>query len=261
MADVADDAIDLIPSDKYDLDTEEPGDTDNEVVAKDFVEQVNQVCDKMVQKEDGTWELPKGNYSPELRYAAVSEKRRRDAQSALGKTQHELKTTKAEADALRNRFKSKATVNLSKEEQEELEELKYSDPDAWRVKMNELEQRAAQETDDELRITSEEVSLNAELDRRVELLADFQKANPELEITDDVIFNEVPPRITNKLKSGEIPFETFLEEVKDYLVKGKAIYNEELDTTTNLGKLGGGDHPSKAASDRDIVASYKNETF
>lgn len=262
MDDEAEDAIDLIPSEEYGLESEEQANAEESATtAQDFVEQVNQVCDNMVQSEDGTWELPEGDYSPELRYAAVSEKRRRDAQSALGKTQHQLKTTKAEADALRNRLKGKATITLTTAEQEELEELKFSDPDAWRVKMNELEQRATQEAENELQLTSEEVTLNAEVDRREELLTQFIEANPELELTDDVIFNEIPPRITNKLKSGELEFEAFLDEAKEYLTKGRVIGNEELDTPTNLGALGGSDTPSKAASEGDIVTSYDKEIF
>jgi glutaredoxin 2 len=205
--------------------------------------------------------LPEGEYSDELRYAAVSEKRRREIQSALDKSQHTLKTIEAEKEALKKKFKGKAQITLSAEETEELEELKFSDPDAWRVKMNEFETRAANEYQTELAEVSKEVEFQSELARREQVLDQFNTENPDFQITEEVVANDIPPRITNKLKEGKITFEDFLVEAKTYLSKGKTVHMEKTPGQPDLGKLGGSDKASASAVAGDIAASYNAEVF
>ena len=262
MSDAADKAIvpdaddGLLPLDEPEVKTNP--DTSSK---QDFVEQVNATVSQLIEQEDGTWDLPEGDFSPELRYAVVSEKRRRNAQSALDKAQHTVKTTKAEAEALRARLKGKVTLSISAEDQEALDELKYADPDAWRVKMNELEQRAASDTDSELAKVADEVSFNSEIERRSEVLAKFNEENSDSPITDEVIMNDIPPRITAKLKAGTIAFEDFLVEVSTYLKTGKVIVKEEILDQPNLSAIGGSDKAAKSAVDKDIATSYDNEIF
>ena len=227
-----------------------------------FVEQVNNAVGNLVEQEDGSFALPEDTeYSDELRYATVSEKRRRDSQSALNKSQHALKTTKAETEALRKRLQGTAKVTLSTEEAEELEELKFSDPDKWRTRMNELETRAATEFNNELAEVTDQVGLDSEIERRVTLLDQFNKENPDSQITETVVANDVPPRITTKLAEGKITFEDFLVEVKTYLGKGKAVKQEKTSGQPDLGELGGGDKASEHAVLTDADSSYENEIF
>jgi hypothetical protein len=226
-----------------------------------FVDQVNTVVGALVQQADGSWELGEGEYSDELRYAAVSEKRRRDAQSALGKSQHALNTTKAEVEALRKRLKSTAQVTLSPDEAEALEELKYADPEAWRVKMNELDIRAASEFDSELAKVTDEVTFGSELERRKYVLEQFNKENPDSQITEEVVANDVPPRISSKLEKGEVTFEEFLAEVQAYLGKTKVVKKEKVLGQPDLGKLGGGSTADSNAIATDAATSYAKAIF
>lgn len=226
-----------------------------------FAEQVNEVTNAMTQGEDGKWVLPEGEHSPELKYAAVSEKRRRDAQSALGKTQHSLQATELERDALKTRLTSKAQITISAEEQEELDELKFKDPESWRTKMNELEQRATEQTQTELAEVSNSVTQEAELIRRKQVLAEFETEHPGFQIDDDVIANDIPPRITNKLANDEVTFEQFLQEAYTYLSKDKVIVNEEVNEEPDLNNIGGSHTPSKTAQAKDMTTSYDNEIY
>ena len=66
------------------------------------------------------------------------EKRFKDTQAAYTKAQQKLKETEAKAKVLEEL--SKPRVELPKEVAEELDDLKYKDPDAWRLKLAALEQ-------------------------------------------------------------------------------------------------------------------------
>lgn len=226
-----------------------------------FAEQVNKVVGDMVQKEDGTWELPEGEFSDELKYAVVSEKRRRDMQSVLGKTQHELALSNKEREALKTRLTERVQINMSAEEQEEMQELKFSDPDKWRERMNTYEQRAKEELENELGEVKTTVTKETELERRQRVLDEFNAANPDLQITDEVIAYDVPPRITKKLEDGTISFDEFLGEVKDYLSRGKVIKKEKTLDQPNLNDLGGSDKAEEDAIQKDITTSYAKEIY
>ena len=232
--------------------------------APTFADAVNDAVKDLVEQEDGSFALPEdGDYSPEMRYAVVSEKRRRDLQSTLGKSQHAKKTTDLENKALKEKLKGKVELKLTPEQATELNELKFSDPDAWREEMNKLESSASQEFNTELAEVNTEVTQESELERRQEVLDEFNASLSEDEqITQDVVSNDVPPRITNKLEAGEITFEEFLAEVKTYTSKGKVIQNEELGTKQpDLSKSGGTSSANDATVEADIVESYKTELF
>ena len=226
-----------------------------------FFEQVNEVVGTMEQSEDGTWDLPEGDYSDELRYAAGSEKRRRDIQSSNGKLEHKLTTMELENKALKEKLQGTAQPTLSAEETAELDELKFSDPEAWRVRMNELDTRAASQLTYDLAEVSNEVTRESEITRRQKVLDQFNSENPDTQITQELVTNDVPPRITKKLEDGKISFEEFLDEVKTYVTKGKVVKNETVAKQPNLGEIGGTAEADANAVNQDMTTSYKDEIF
>lgn len=230
--------------------------------SKDFASQVNDLASQMVYNE-GTkvFDLPEGEYSPELKTATMSEKRRRDTQGALSKSQQKLAASQAENKALRKRAVSSAPLIISAEVQQELSDLKFSDPDAWRTRINELEQEANVKTQEELDTIAKDTSQQGELERRKDVMIEFVRENPEFVLNNEVLENDVPPRITNKLKEGKITFEAFLEEVHVYLSTDKIVNTKEVDRVPNLSDVGGDAHISKPAMDKDIITSYANETY
>jgi len=188
------------------------------------------------------------------------EKRFKDTQSAYTKSQQELKAAKAKLEALEKLTAPK--VELDEQTKQELESLKYEDPDAWRVKMNQLETEAHRKHKDTLDEAGRIAAQQAELERRKQVLADFNVSHPELVITDETIQYDVPPRITQKLEKGEVSFETYLEEVAEFLQAPKVIGdgNKTLNQP-NLNKVGGDDTPTDGAVQKDIVKDYKNIVF
>lgn len=188
-----------------------------------------------------------------------AEKRRRDTQAAYTRGQQELKMLKAEREALEKQI---GTLNLTVKQDEELEDLKFKDPDAWRQRINELEQEAVASRQQAISQATAEARRQAELERRAQVLQEFNAEHPELQITDEVIANDIPPRITNKLERGEVTFEEFLEEAKSYLETPKKVASGETPPPEpDLGKVGGRDTASEQAVSEDIVASYQNEVY
>ena len=160
---------------------------------------------------------------PTLLYAAKAEKRRRDNQGAYTRSQQELKKTQLLSQKMAETLESELLNILPSDKAYELEELKHQDPDAWRVKLTELETARKAQIQEQLRTIEQEAGNKSELEIRVEQLKAFQESNPDIKLTDEVIENDIPPRITKKLESGKISFGEFLEECGNYLKAGKVI--------------------------------------
>lgn len=188
------------------------------------------------------------------------EKRYKDTQAAYTKSQQELKAAKAQVDVLEKL--TTPQIQIDAETQRELDDLKYSDPDAWRTKMNNLELEARTKHQSTLSTAAQQAAMQAELERRTQVLDEYNRSHPGYEITDEVIQLDVPTRITKKLESGEISFDNFLTEVKDFLYAPKKVgtANKALGQP-NLGNIGGGDTPSDTAVTLDIAANYKNIAY
>ena len=179
--------------------------------------------------------------------AKKAEQRRRDTQAAYTKSQQELAATRAQLKVM----KDIGGPTLDQDKLAELEDLKFSDPDAWYKAKLALESEAHNSFQSKLAEASES-------EVRLAKLEEFKATHPGFELTDD----DIPPRIAKKLASGQVSFDEFLQETYDYLVTPKVIgdANKTLEQP-NLGKVGGGITPSAAATSKDIVSSYKNEVY
>jgi len=187
------------------------------------------------------------------------EKRFKDTQSAYTKSQQALKEAQAKLEALEKLTVPR--VELDEATKTELETLKYENPDAWRVKVNQLEEEARRKHQETLTEAGRQAALQAEMERRAQVLEEFNKSH-NIQITDEVIQYDVPPRISAKLEKGEIDFETYLEEVHNYLVTPKVVGDgNKVPNQPNLNKVGGDDKPSNSAVGKDIAANYKNIVF
>lgn len=206
-------------------------------------------------------ETKKLDATPETTNSGVDfEKRFKDTQGAFTKSQQELKATRAKLEALEKL--TAPTVELDSQTKEELDSLKYKDPEAWRAKINSLEEEAKRKHNEMLSEAGKQAALQAELESRAQILNDFNASHPDMQITDEVIQYDVPPRITKKLEQGEVSFEAYLEEVSNYLQAPKVVGdgNKTLEQP-NLGKVGGDEKPSDGAVKADIVKDYKNIVF
>ena len=233
-------------------------DTDTkEQVTLTLGQQANEILRGAQTDASGNIILPEGTPT-ELREFVQTEKMRRDTQSAYTKGQQENATLKAENEALLAKVGS---ASISPADQQRLDELKYNDPDAWYAEKQRLEADARKRGTDSVqdtlavaRKTAEQHYQEQEMKRREKILVDFT-ANSGLKLTEDMINNDVPPRIQNKLKEG-MEFGAWLYEVAEYLKAPKAVENEKIENVTNIGTAG-----SQASNDTEEVADYGSDTI
>jgi len=229
-----------------------------------FSSTVAEVVAGITRGEDGKYVIP-SDVPKEVRFAAITEKRRRDTQSEFTKVAQKAKALEAENTALKKRAIANVKIDLTPEQKEELDDLRFSDPDEWRKKMNALERNALgeqqQKLDEEMGQVSADILNKEELKRRETVLKEFLQEHSGFQLDDDVIKNDIPPRITKRLETGDISFEAFLQEVYDYTKTGKVVKQEEVRQQPNLSKAGGGTTLDKHAETTDIVLSYNKEVF
>ena len=225
-----------------------------------FGQKVNELVNKTTRDEAGKLVLPEGLSEAE-QFAVRSEIRQRDTRSAYTKDRQRIKQLEAENATLANNWEQDYVKNLTTAQQSELEELKHSDPDAWRTKITELETSAKSQYQEKRQKVTEEATFASEEERRAQVFADFQTANPDLVINDEVIDNDIPPRYTKQLEKGEVTFEEYLDNVKNYLETGKVVQGTEAPKEPNLNKVGGGATPAEAAVSADAANSYQDEIF
>ena len=238
--------------------------TQKSVPVEEQVKEALKVLTEIEDKEKQKEELSK--FDDAIVYAARAEKRRRDTQAAYTKAQQEAIAAKKEKEALENLIAEELekSLDLSPEQREELEELKLVDPDEWRQKLNELEKQQKtlkrQKIKELTEKAKQEATTEFELQRRKEILDEFQRTHPDVEITDEVIANEVPPKYTRELEQGKISFEEFLEKVYGFLKSGKTVVQQKASKKPDLSKTPGGSTPGEAAPE-DVFEMWQKETF
>ncbi len=201
------------------------------------------------------------------KHVVRAEKRQRDAQSELGRTQAKLR----ESDAVNGVLMDTASTmvpddfQLSDDEITALNKLKTNDPDKYRLEVNALEAKAkeAQTTKlSELTKKAAEDATSAHVTKnRVTVLAEFRDANPDLVITDDVLINDVPPRFLKGVQDGDYTYGEYLEKVKTYVGTGKKAPEGNEGDPHNIHKMSGSHTPGKKAAEKAGQDSYAKMTF
>ncbi len=227
-----------------------------------YDEAVNEALKGATTDDKGKVAYPEGT-SEEVQYMANLEKRRRDTQTSL---QDEKKITKqltSENTKMADAWGSEVSKTLTPEQQTELEELKHTDPELWREKLNEHEETNKDKFKEKRESIKKEATEETELEQRTRLLTEHNEANPDYQLTDEVIANDLPPRISNKLKNGDVSFEEFLSEANAFLGTPKVVGDagEKPPADIDLDDAGGSETPPASAVDANIAESYKNETY
>lgn len=227
-----------------------------------FEQTVNETVAGMMKGDNGKWQFAEGSeLSDQVKFAAKTERRRRDQEGAYTKQMEEVAALKAMNEQLTAKVKTKPSASISDEQAQELDNLKFEDPDAWRAKLNEYDTQASKQLQEELVKMEQESSKQAEVERRKIVLAQFNAQNPQLNLTDEVIIDNVPPRIIKQLETGEIAFDDFLAKAKTYITTPKVLDSGTvLAAEPNMGQLQGSANPNvdnQLGSDD----SYENEVF
>ena len=225
-----------------------------------FEEKVNTLVGSMEKDEAGKWQVP-GELDEPTAFAVMAERRRRDTQASFTQNQQMLKALETENSTLAELLESGAATSLTEEQKEELEDLKQTDPEQWRTKLNEHETAHKAELANKREEARNKGQQESELTRRERLLSEFNEANPNIQLTDDVVDLELPGKFKKQLDNGEATFEEFLANAKAFLSKGKAVDKGDPLADKSLSNAGGGSTPSKEALNADITESYASEIY
>lgn len=220
--------------------------------------------DTATGQSDNSADKQAANQDENVDYKAlyeIEQKRRKDTQAAFTKSQQALKQREAENRLLQEKAKQ-ALMTVDPETAKRLDELKYADPEAWRAEMNNIEAKKTAEFNDQLTAEGRKAAWENELDRRAQVLKDFNASHPGFSLNDEIIANDVPKRIFARLEKGEVDFETFLVESHEFLTGKKVVHaGDSVLNQPNLNSVGGGGKPSDSSTEKDIMKSYKDEVY
>ncbi len=227
------------------------GTNDSQETQQTLDEQINEVM--ATADENGKLTFDEG-VDPLFKRACVNEQKARQHQAHFTKSRQENASLKATNEVLNTQLTNGS--QLSAEQADELEDLKHIDPEAWYVKKQQYEKEALATQTGQLKELTDEASQKAlselTLNERQSQLAEFQERTG-LTLTDDVMQNDIPPRIQAKMAT--MPFADYLATVATYLGKGKKVKDtDEGVNQTNLEKLNGG---SNGGQGRDYASTAK----
>ena len=230
--------------------------------------EISELVTKHVNNLDDKGKLQLPDDMPDWQKHVIrSEKRQRDAQSELGKTQGKLRESEAVNGVLMDKAGTMIpeSFQLSEDEINKLDALKRNDPEKYRLEVNALEAKAKEAQTLHLgeitKKAAEDATTSQVAKNRLSVLQDFREANPELVITDDVLVNDVPPRFLTGVTNGEYDYPTYLTMVKEYVQTGKAAQQSNAGDQHNLSDMAGGNKPGKKAAENAGKNDYKKMTF
>lgn len=222
--------------------------------------QVNEAIANRVEV-DGKMQFA-ADLDPMLQYAANAEVRRRDTQSSYTKTQQKNLALESENEHLASTWEQEVAGSLTSEQQSELDELKHTDIELWRTKINEYESGNSTRVRTKRAEIKDTIVKETELQQRTRLIEEYNTANPDLALTDDVIDNDIPPRITKELADGNISFAEYIDKCSTFLSKGKVIHpGEAAPSEVDLSKAAGNNTPDATAVAQAATDSYSKEIY
>ena len=233
-----------------------PKDKPEDVV--DYQAEVNRLLKETKVTDDGKFEYP-ADTPAWAKVAIANEKKFRDTQSSFTKAAQEKKLLEAELNALKGKLAE--VTALTQEQQQELEQLKLTDPEAYFDKRTEYEAEASKKFDTEITEVREKTAEQLELERREQYLEDFNRGR-EKPITQELIDSEVPVKFYKQLENNEVTFEEFLSNVANYVDTPKVVgKKEDVADVTNLSEIAGGTMPSKEKQYDNLAEDYANLVF
>lgn len=228
-----------------------------------FADSIDTAIKGATKNDEGKTVYPEGT-DDNVIHAAGLEQRRRDTQSALTKEKESTTRLTAENTKLADSWQQDVAKTLTSDQRTELEELKHTDPEAWRSKLNTYEAENVAEFGKRRKTIAVDAGKETEEQSRKRLLEEHNLANPTHALTDDVIENDLPPRILKKLEKGDITFAEFLDEANIYLGKKKVVAgdpNAKAPNSPDLSDAGGSDKPTKESVEKSATESYKGEIY
>lgn len=233
------------------------------------------ISEKLVKHEDGTYgglkevdgkqvpiklgeALKQLNLSEDKALAVTAEVRRRGTERAFT----EINKAKIELEAELEVYKSlvPTDLNISAEKQEQLDVLKYENPDKWFEEMSalkaELQNSFKEQTEKAISEAKQQALVNDSIEARSKTLEEFN-ASVSTPLTDEQLQFDIPPRLLKQVESGDLTFKEMLHKAHEYINGPKRVTNPDMVDEPSFNHTPGGINPNKA-SGVDIAKSYEN---
>jgi hypothetical protein len=181
-----------------------------------------------------------------LKAAVASAKSFRDTQASYTRSQQKLKAMEAELQAMRQQIAQEAPkLVLTPEEQAQLDDLKFKDPDKWYQVMKNIEEKGAAHLDEKFGKVREQVEAEQVVEERKRLLAEFNTGR-EKQLTPEQLELEVPGKWIQEVVEGKLPFDDFLDRAYTFIYNEKVVEpTPKPPKTTDLNAGGGSSTPQK----------------
>lgn len=187
-----------------------------------FQEKVKQVLSNANVNDEGKYELP-DNLDDALRYAVTAEIRRRGTQASYTRAKQKIQLLEDEKSKIVENWEKDYAKVANSENSAELQELKEIDPDAYIEKKVENEIKTKEnfkQINDKIK---DAAALSSEVYRRQILLEEYNRENPQNPLTDELIRDNVPPRLVKDLESGNLEFSDFITLADKYIKSDKSV--------------------------------------
>ena len=190
--------------------------------------------------------------------AEVAEQRRRDSQAELTPLQQEVARLKAENEVLRD-GSGGPTLQLDDAEAQRLEDLKYSDPDAWRQEINVLETKAHKAGKEafDAKVQAKATEHLTEVDKAAnrKTAEDFFAVNTDLD--GETFHKLIPVGLQEDVVAGKITVAEFLEQGAE-IIRNAPVKSQKAPNSPDLGAVAGGAAPSDGAVKKENDKSWEH---
>jgi len=217
--------------------------------------------------EKGKVVIPQGTPSY-VETALKLEQQRRDSNSNYGKERARGDKLEVEMEALKVQMAGLVgSPTLTADQTAELEELKFTDPDAWFQKKTEMDKLNSSLASTRVADAVTQASKDADVaytakvtkgrDESVgEMLTKHNALNPETPITMDMLNLDIPPVLVNRYHKGELDSLEFLGKVSKFLYADTVIKTEPTMTQPNLADGVSTVAPTETAETKSLEQVY-----
>lgn len=235
------------------------------------VQTVDEIIAQSLEKQtDGTYAGLKGeklkdalsklDISADKSLAVTSEIRRRNTESSFTRANQKNLELQAELDVYKTLVPT--SLNISDEDQEALDTLKYSDPDAWFERVSDIKAKAkdgfSSRTEEAVIAAKQEAVKNDTVASRAKLLEQFN-SNTATPLTDEQLQYDIPPRLLKRVENGELAFGDMIQQAHDFINGNKVVEQPEYtEEPTFDGTPGGG--PTEPG-DKKVSNNYNDMKF
>ncbi len=204
--------------------------------------------------DDGKLEIQGNDLSPVEMALLETEKRRRGSQAAVTREQNKASRFELELAQVKEKIpqmETRAPID---------ESLKYSDPDEY-IRQS-LEAKRSDPYEEVFDAASQYAQQTVGEQSVARVIEDYNQANPKTPLTEQMLDNDIPPRMLQELASGHVTPQDFLARAGAMLYgSGDSNGNQDIPVTPDLGNVGGTTTPTDDGSNDAMAANYAKAVF